>query len=46
MPCEESRLRRAARGDPTIVFVSVTLKDQAQETLSRFEDAIRLIEID
>ena len=36
-----ARLSAAARGDPTIVFVSVTLKDQAQETLSRFEDAIR-----
>lgn len=36
-----ARLSREARGNPTIVFVSVTLKDQAQETLSRFEDAIR-----
>jgi Lrp/AsnC family leucine-responsive transcriptional regulator len=36
-----ARLSAAARGDPTIVFVSVTLKDQAQDTLSRFEDAIR-----
>lgn len=36
-----ARLSAAARGDPTIVFVSVTLKDQAQETLSRLEDAIR-----
>ena len=36
-----ARLSAPARGDPTIVFVSVTLKDQAQETLSRFEDAIR-----
>jgi len=36
-----ARLSRAARGDPTIVFVSVTLKDQAQETLARFEEAAR-----
>jgi DNA-binding Lrp family transcriptional regulator len=36
-----AKLSRAARGEPTIVFVSVTLKDQAQETLARFEDAIR-----
>jgi DNA-binding Lrp family transcriptional regulator len=36
-----ARLSRAARGEPTIVFVSVTLKDQAQETLARFEDAVR-----
>lgn len=36
-----ARLSRAARGNPTTVFVSVTLRDQAQETLSRFEDAIR-----
>jgi Lrp/AsnC family transcriptional regulator, leucine-responsive regulatory protein len=36
-----ARLSRAARGDPSIVFVAVTLKDQAQETLTRFEAAIR-----
>lgn len=36
-----ARLSAAARGDPTTVFVSVTLKDQAQDTLSRFEEAIR-----
>ncbi len=36
-----ARLSREAQGDPTIVFVSVTLKDQAQETLARFEDAAR-----
>ena len=36
-----AKLSRAARGEPTIVFVSVTLKDQAQETLARFEDALR-----
>jgi DNA-binding Lrp family transcriptional regulator len=36
-----ARLSREARGNPSIVFVSVTLKDQAQETLARFEEAIR-----
>jgi DNA-binding Lrp family transcriptional regulator len=36
-----ARLSREARGNPAIVFVSVTLKDQAQETLARFEAAIR-----
>lgn len=36
-----AKLSRAARGNPTMVFVSVTLKDQAQETLARFEEAIR-----
>ena len=36
-----ARLSREARGSPSIVFVSVTLKDQAQETLARFEEAIR-----
>ena len=36
-----ARLSRVARGNPTTVFVSVTLRDQAQETLSRFEDALR-----
>jgi Lrp/AsnC family transcriptional regulator, leucine-responsive regulatory protein len=36
-----ARLSREARGNPTIVMVAVTLKDQAQDTLSRFEDAIR-----
>ena len=36
-----ARLSAAARGDPTTVFVAVTLKDQAQGTLSRFEDAVR-----
>lgn len=36
-----AKLSRAARGNPTMVFVSVTLKDQAQETLTRFEEAIR-----
>ena len=36
-----AKLSREARGNPSIVFVSVTLKDQAQETLARFEEAIR-----
>lgn len=36
-----ARLSRQARGNPSTVFVSVTLKDQAQETLARFEEAIR-----
>ena len=36
-----ARLSRRARGDPTTVFVSVTLKDQTQETLERFEAAVR-----
>jgi len=36
-----ARLSREARGNPAIVFVAVTLKDQAQETLAKFEDAIR-----
>ena len=36
-----ARLSREARGNPTIVFIQVTLKDQAQETLARFEDAAR-----
>ena len=36
-----ARLSREARGDPSIVFVSVTLKDQSEETLARFEEAIR-----
>jgi len=38
-----ARLSRAARGNPTIVFVSVTLKDQTQDTLARFEEAIRRV---
>lgn len=36
-----ARLSREARGNPTTVFVSVTLKDQTQPTLVRFEDALR-----
>lgn len=39
-----ARLSRAARGDPQIVFISVTLSDQTQETLSRFEQAVRRCE--
>jgi len=36
-----ARLSAAARGDPAVIFVSVTLKDQTQETLTRFEEAVR-----
>lgn len=36
-----ARLSPEARGNPSTVFVSVTLKDQAQETLTQFEAAIR-----
>jgi Lrp/AsnC family transcriptional regulator, leucine-responsive regulatory protein len=36
-----ARLSPAARGHPTTVFVAVTLKDQTQETLDRFEHALR-----
>lgn len=36
-----ARLSPAARGHPTTIFVAVTLKDQAQETLERFEAALR-----
>jgi DNA-binding Lrp family transcriptional regulator len=36
-----ARLSAAARGQPTTVFVAVTLKDQTQETLDRFEQALR-----
>jgi DNA-binding Lrp family transcriptional regulator len=36
-----ARLSWEARGRPSTVFVAVTLKDQAQETLARFEEAIR-----
>src|SRR5689334_2312470 len=32
-----ARLSAAARGNPSIVFVAVTLKDQARETLEQFE---------
>lgn len=36
-----ARLSPAARGDPSTVFVAVTLKDQTEETLTRFETALR-----
>jgi Lrp/AsnC family transcriptional regulator, leucine-responsive regulatory protein len=36
-----ARLSREARGNPSTVFVSVTLKDQRQETLMRFEESLR-----
>jgi DNA-binding Lrp family transcriptional regulator len=32
-----ARLSAAARGNPSIVFIAVTLKDQARETLEQFE---------
>src|SRR5919202_555976 len=32
-----ARVSPAARGNPSIVFVAVTLKDQARETLEQFE---------
>ena len=35
-----ARLSREARGNPTIVFVEVTLRDQSRETLLRFEQAV------
>jgi Lrp/AsnC family transcriptional regulator, leucine-responsive regulatory protein len=35
-----ARLGRAARGNPTVVFVSVTLSDQTQPTLAAYEAAI------
>jgi DNA-binding Lrp family transcriptional regulator len=36
-----ARLSAAARGDPSTIFVMVTLKDQTEETLGRFEAALR-----
>jgi DNA-binding Lrp family transcriptional regulator len=36
-----ARLSVAARGDPSTIFVMVTLKDQTEETLGRFEAALR-----
>lgn len=36
-----ARLSRAARGNPSTVFVSVTLIDQRRETMERFEAALR-----
>lgn len=35
-----AQLSRAALGNPSIVFVAVTLKDQSRETLERFEQAL------
>jgi Lrp/AsnC family transcriptional regulator, leucine-responsive regulatory protein len=35
-----ARLSRKARGNPAIVFVSVTLVDQRKETMEKFEAAI------
>jgi DNA-binding Lrp family transcriptional regulator len=35
-----ARLSREARGNPAIVFVEVTLRDQSRETLLRFEQAL------
>jgi DNA-binding Lrp family transcriptional regulator len=32
-----ARLSAAARGNPSVVFVAVTLKDQARDTLEHFE---------
>ena len=41
-----ARLSRAARGNPSIVFVAVTLKDQSRQTLADFESATqRLSEV-
>lgn len=36
-----AKLSPAARGHPATVFVSVTLRDQTQETLETFEAALR-----
>jgi len=36
-----ARLSPEARGFPTTVFVAVTLRDQAHETLSQFEESAR-----
>ncbi|WP_010185974.1 Lrp/AsnC family transcriptional regulator [Sphingomonas sp. PAMC 26605] len=35
-----ARLSRAARGNPSTVFVSVTLTDQRQATMQQFEQAL------
>ncbi len=35
-----ARLSAAARGNPSIVFVAVTLVDQRKETMERFEAAV------
>lgn len=39
-----ARLSAEARGHPRIAFIAVTLKDQTQETLTRFEEAVRRCE--
>jgi DNA-binding Lrp family transcriptional regulator len=36
-----ARLSASARGDPSTIFVAVTLKDQSQATLGKFEQAVR-----
>lgn len=36
-----ARLSTSARGNPTTIFVAVTLKDQSQATLGKFEQAVR-----
>jgi len=36
-----ARLSASARGDPATVFVAVTLRDQTEETLTRFEAALQ-----
>jgi Lrp/AsnC family leucine-responsive transcriptional regulator len=37
-----ARLSKAARGNPSIVFVEVTLSGQSRQVLAEFEQAIRL----
>ena len=37
-----ARLLKAARGNPSIVFVEVTLSGQSRQVLAEFEQAIRL----
>ncbi|MDP9422564.1 MAG: Lrp/AsnC family transcriptional regulator [Pseudomonadota bacterium] len=37
-----ARLSKAARGNPSIVFVEVTLSGQSQQVLGEFEQAIQL----
>ena len=38
---DRARLSASARGDPSTIFVAVTLKDQSQATLGKFEQAVR-----
>jgi Lrp/AsnC family transcriptional regulator, leucine-responsive regulatory protein len=40
-----AKLSRGARGNPSIVFVSVTLVDQRRETMEAFEAAIAVSEV-